>query len=110
MKKTMMLALAASAITMTPTAAHATDWLSSLFGKTSAKQTKPKPYSYSSKGYGSPGWGKTPCCTSGSSGGGSSSSSGGTPTPVPEPGMIGLMGLGLGALAFGRRLRRRALG
>lgn len=39
------------------------------------------------------------------SSGGSTSSSGGT--PVPAPGMLGLLGLGLAGLAFGRRRNAR---
>ena len=76
-------------------------------------------FSYSSKHFGKKGWGKKPIGgsssgSSGSTGGWSSTggsgghSSSGGPTPVPEPGMFGLMGLGLGALAVRRVRRRRA--
>ena len=48
----------------------------------------------------------------GSSSGGSSggSSSGGDPVPVPEPGMFGLFGLGVGGLILWRRRRARREG
>lgn len=40
-------------------------------------------------------------------GGGSSSSSGGAPTPIPEPGVIGLFAAGIGGLYLGRRWSKK---
>lgn len=86
----------------------------------------PGAYSYSSKGYGSTQWSKTPLASSSSSGGASTSggysstggtstggpssapagTSGGSPAPVPEPASITILGSGLALLAVRRRRRR----